>query len=77
MKGSLANDDDLVWLLAWLNNGAGPKVEFRADDTLHGLEFITGHGSVTLSWYAFEILRSGACKARRAVSVDGWWVGLN
>ena len=77
MKGRLNDPDDLEWLLAWLNSSCGEKVDFVSDDTLRELEFVTGPNEVRLSWYAYEILRSGACRVRCAQPIAGQWVGWN
>lgn len=77
MKGSLDNADDLEWLLAWLGSSCGEKVDFVSDGSLRELEFVTGPNEVRFSWYVYRILRSGACRLRNAVPIDGQWVGMN
>ena len=77
MKGSLQNHEDLEWLLAWIASRPGERVQFLADDQLDGLEFRADADGRALAWYAFEVLRSGACRVRQAVPIDGWWVGMN
>lgn len=77
MKGSLENHEDLEWLLAWIASRPGERVTFRADEQLGGMEFRADEHGLALAWYAFEVLRSGACRVRQAVPLDGWWVGSN
>lgn len=77
MRGHLNNPADLEWLLAWIKSGASNPVDFIRDDSLSGLEFEADAQGLRLSWYAWEILRSGACRQNAATPVDGWWVGLN
>lgn len=77
VKGSLENHEDLEWLLAWIASRPGGRVEFRRDDELEGVEFRADADGLGLSWFGFEIVHAGACRARRAESLDGWWVGLN
>ena len=76
MKGNLQNHDDLEWLLAWLANGAGERVEFHRDDTLARTEFQADGGGLRLSGYAFEIVWASACGQRHALPIDGRWVGM-
>lgn len=77
MKGRLNDPADLEWLLAWLKSGAGERVDIIQDPSLIGLEFEANAEGLKLAWYAFEIMRSGACRNLAAVPVDGWWCGLN
>lgn len=77
MKGNLSDPDNLEWLLAWMASSLGDIVEIQRDDALAGLEFRADGEGLRLAWYAFEVLRSGACRQRHAIPEDGWWVGLN
>ena len=77
MKGSLENHEDLEWLLAWIASRPDGRVTFLQDESLGGLVFRADAEGLALAWYGFEVLRSGACRVRQAVPLDGWWVGLN
>ena len=76
MKGRLDDHADLEWLLAWIGSQPG-RVTFLQDESLQGLEFRADAEGLALAWYAFEVIRSGACRQRAAVPLDGWWVGSN
>lgn len=77
MLGELSDPDDLEWLLAWIKSRAGDQMEIERDIELDGMEFRADDQGLRLSWYAFEVLKSGACRQRVEQPADQWWVGLN
>jgi hypothetical protein len=75
--GELSDPDDLEWLLAWIKSRAGDRIEIARDTELDGMEFRADDSGLRLSWYGFEVLRSGVYRTDIEQPADGWWVGPN
>ena len=77
MLGELSDPDDLEWLVAWIKSRAGDQMEIARDNDLDGMEFVADDHGLRLSWYGFEVLRSGVHRTTVEQPADGWWVGPN
>ena len=78
MRGDLHDPADLEWVLAWIRSSPMSRVEFVANDTLVGLQFIANEYGLQLSSSAWETLAQRGERLRCAdLNGDGRWVHLN